>query len=138
MFTQDGNISPTQTNDQGGIIDIALTINASNVAVVCPKTGDAGRVGYRLDVQSRYHKVWEKLSTVTLTEPRMKVLYRETVRDQLQSQLGLANIMQVPKLSKISVNAGVGDTLVNRAFLDGAVEDLTKITGRQLSPVQKS
>ena len=69
--------------------------------------------------------------TTTMAEPRMKVLYRETVRDQLQTQLGLANIMQVPKLSKIAVNAGVGDALVNRAFLDGAVEDLTKITGQK-------
>ena len=49
---------PTQTNDQGGIIDIALTINVSNVAVVCPKTGEAGRVGYRIegDTKVRYHK----------------------------------------------------------------------------------
>ena len=69
--------------------------------------------------------------TTTMAEPRMKALYRETVRDQLQTQLGLANIMQVPKLSKIAVNAGVGDALVNRAFLDGAVEDLTKITGQK-------
>ena len=49
---------PTLTNDQGGIIDIALTIDASNVAVVCPKTGEAGRVGYRIegDAKVRYHK----------------------------------------------------------------------------------
>ena len=69
--------------------------------------------------------------SVTMMEPRMKVLYREILRDQLQSQLGLDNIMQVPKLSKISVNSGVGDALVNRAFLDSAVEDLTKITGQK-------
>ena len=49
---------PTQANDQGGIIDIALSINASNVAVVCPKTGEAGRVGYRMegDTKVRFHK----------------------------------------------------------------------------------
>ena len=49
---------PTQTIYQGGIIDIALTIDASNVAVVCPKTGEAGRVGYRIegDAKVRYHK----------------------------------------------------------------------------------
>ena len=49
---------PTQTNDQGGIIHIALTIDASNDAVVCPKTGEAGRVGYRIegDAKVRYHK----------------------------------------------------------------------------------
>ncbi len=50
---------PTPQVDQGGIIDIALTIDASNVAVVCPKTGKAGRVGYRIEGDSkvRYHKV---------------------------------------------------------------------------------
>ena len=49
---------PTQQVEQGGIIDIALSINASNVAVVCPKTGQAGRVSYRIegDTKVRYHK----------------------------------------------------------------------------------
>ena len=50
--------------------------------------------------------------SATLFEPRMKVLYRETLRDQLQNQLDLPNVMQVPRLSKISVYAGVGDALV--------------------------
>ena len=69
----------------------------------------------------------------TMIEPRMKGLYREAVRDQLQTQLDLPNVMQVPTLSKISVNSGVGDALVNRAFLDAAMEDLTKITGQKPS-----
>ena len=49
---------PTQQVEQGGIIDIATTIDASNVAVVCPKTGQPGRVGYRMegDTKVRYHK----------------------------------------------------------------------------------
>lgn len=49
---------PTQQVEQGGIIDVAMTIDASNVAVVCPKTGKAGRVGYRMegDTKVRYHK----------------------------------------------------------------------------------
>ena len=66
-----------------------------------------------------------------MMEPRMKVLYRDTLRDQLQTQLDLPNVMQVPTISKISVNSGVGDALINRAFLDGAMEDLTKITGQK-------
>lgn len=50
---------PTQVNQQGGIIDKIMPINASNVAVVCPKTGKAGRVGYRTEggTKVRYHKV---------------------------------------------------------------------------------
>ena len=66
-----------------------------------------------------------------LSEPRMKVLYRDTVRAQLIEQLALENVMLDPKLVKISVNTGVGEALVNRAFLDGAGEDLTKITGQK-------
>ena len=69
--------------------------------------------------------------TATAMEPRMKALYRDTLRDQLQQQLELPNVMQVPKLLKISVNAGVGAALTNRGILDGAVDDLTKITGQK-------
>ena len=49
---------PTQANQQGGIIDKIMPIDASNVAVVCPKTGQPGRVGYRFegDTKVRYHK----------------------------------------------------------------------------------
>lgn len=49
---------PTQVNQQGGIIEKIMPIDASNVAVVCPKTGKAGRVGYRVEggVKVRYHK----------------------------------------------------------------------------------
>ena len=49
---------PRSANDPGGIIDLAMPIDASNVAVVCPRTGDPGRVGYRFegDTKVRYHK----------------------------------------------------------------------------------
>ncbi|MFT5530630.1 MAG: large subunit ribosomal protein L5 [Candidatus Poriferisodalaceae bacterium] len=70
------------------------------------------------------------MSTVTAV-PRMKALYDETLRDQLKTQLELPNVMQVPRLKKIVVNMGVGDALVNRAMLDGAVDDLALITGQK-------
>ncbi len=66
-------------------------------------------------------------------EPRMKILYRDTLRAQLQTQLGFPNIMQVPRLNKISVNVGVGAALTNRAMLDGAVDDLSRICGQRPS-----
>ncbi len=49
---------PTQANQQGGIIEKIMPINASNVAVLCPKTGKPGRVGYRIegDKKVRFHK----------------------------------------------------------------------------------
>lgn len=67
----------------------------------------------------------------TATRPRMKALYQDTLRDQLQEQLALDNVMLVPRLLKISVNAGVGAALTNRGILDGAVDDLTLITGQK-------
>ncbi len=49
---------PTQANQQGGIIEKIMPIHASNVAVLCPRTGEPGRVGYRVegDTKVRYHK----------------------------------------------------------------------------------
>lgn len=64
-------------------------------------------------------------------EPRMKVLYRDTVRAQLLDELGLANVMQVPTLTKISVNMGVGAALTNRGLLEGAIDDLGRICGQR-------
>jgi hypothetical protein len=63
--------------------------------------------------------------------PRLKERYRSELREQLQRDLGLANIMQVPRPEKIVVNMGVGDAPKDARLLDGAVKDLTMITGQQ-------
>ncbi len=65
------------------------------------------------------------------SQPRMKALYRDTIREQLQAQLRLPNVMQVPKLTKISVNMGVGAALTNRGLLEGAIDDLSRICGQR-------
>jgi large subunit ribosomal protein L5 len=63
--------------------------------------------------------------------PRLKVRFREEIVPDLQRQLGLANVMQVPRLEKIVVNMGVGEALRDGRMLDAAVEDLTTITGQK-------
>ena len=63
--------------------------------------------------------------------PRLKQSYDEEVRAQLQSQLGLPNVMQVPGFEKIVVNMGVGDAIVQAKLLESAVEDLAIITGQK-------
>ena len=63
--------------------------------------------------------------------PRMKTRYREQLVPALRDQLGLSNVMQVPRLDKIVVNMGVGDALKDGRMLDAAVEDLTTITGQK-------
>ena len=63
--------------------------------------------------------------------PRLKERYRSEVIARLQSELGLANVMQVPRLEKIVVNMGVGDAAKDAKLMDGAVKDLTTITGQK-------
>lgn len=63
--------------------------------------------------------------------PRLKVRYRDEIRPALKDELGLANIMQVPGLSKIVINMGIGDAVKDGRMLDAALEDLTIIAGQK-------
>lgn len=63
--------------------------------------------------------------------PRLRDKYRDEVRPALQSELGLSNIMEVPRLDKIVLNTGVGAAIEQKALLDGAVTDLGIITGQK-------
>jgi large subunit ribosomal protein L5 len=62
---------------------------------------------------------------------RLKDFYKETVIPKLTKDLGVKNVMQVPKLVKITVNMGVGEAVADRKVMDAAVADLTKITGQK-------
>jgi large subunit ribosomal protein L5 len=63
--------------------------------------------------------------------PRLKARYDDEVRDQLQNELELENVMQVPRLSKIVVNMGAGDAAADAKLINGVIEDLRIITGQQ-------
>jgi large subunit ribosomal protein L5 len=67
----------------------------------------------------------------TTTRPRLKVRYDSEIRNQLKESLGLGNIMEVPRLEKIVVNMGVGRATQQASLLEGAVTDLTLITGQK-------
>ncbi len=71
---------------------------------------------------------------------RLKDRYREEVAPALQERFGIQNPMRIPKLEKIVVNMGVGEAAVNSRALDGAMEDLARITGQkaQLRRARKS
>jgi large subunit ribosomal protein L5 len=62
---------------------------------------------------------------------RLKEFYQKTVVPKLKQDLGLKNAMQIPKISKITVNMGVGEAVADRKVMDAAVADLTKITGQK-------
>jgi len=64
-------------------------------------------------------------------KPRLKARYDDKLRPQLQTELGLSNVMEVPRLDKIVLNCGVGRATQQASLLDGAVTDLTIITGQK-------
>jgi large subunit ribosomal protein L5 len=65
------------------------------------------------------------------TMPRMKERYRSEILPALREEFGYANVMQVPGLSKIVVNMGVGEAARDAKLIDGAVRDLSVITGQK-------
>jgi large subunit ribosomal protein L5 len=62
---------------------------------------------------------------------RLKEFYQKTVVPKLKQDLQLKNVMQIPKITKITVNMGVGEAVADRKVMDAAVADLTKITGQK-------
>ncbi|GAA1930822.1 MULTISPECIES: 50S ribosomal protein L5 [Streptomyces] len=67
----------------------------------------------------------------TTTTPRLKTKYREEIAGKLQEEFSYENVMQTPGLVKIVVNMGVGDAARDSKLMDGAVRDLTTITGQK-------
>jgi large subunit ribosomal protein L5 len=67
----------------------------------------------------------------TLERPRLKKRYDEEIRSQLKDSLRLPNIMMVPRLEKIVINMGVGRATQQQSLLEGAVRDLTAISGQK-------
>ena len=63
--------------------------------------------------------------------PRLKARYDESLRARLQDDLGLGNVMQVPRLNKVVINLGVGAATAQASLLEGAVRDLTTIAGQK-------
>ncbi len=70
-------------------------------------------------------------NVAVLESPRLKQKYQDQVKGALKEQLGLANVMQVPTLEKIVINMGVGRATQQPSLLEGAVRDLTAISGQK-------
>ncbi|BAZ95066.1 50S ribosomal protein L5 [Thiohalobacter thiocyanaticus] len=62
---------------------------------------------------------------------RLQDHYRDTVIKQLQEQFGYANVMEVPKITKITLNMGVGEAVADRKVMENAVGDMEKIAGQK-------
>ncbi|HOJ62872.1 MAG TPA: 50S ribosomal protein L5 [Spirochaetota bacterium] len=64
-------------------------------------------------------------------EPRLKVLYKEKIRDELMKKFNFKNVMMIPKIEKIVLSMGVGRAVQDKKKLETAVEDLTNIAGQR-------
>ena len=76
------------------------------------------------------------MSTTTALEtgkiqPRLKAKYNAEIKKALQDEFGYENVMQIPGIVKVVVNTGVGEAARDSKVIDGAVDDLTKITGQK-------
>ena len=69
--------------------------------------------------------------TETSTKPRLQQRYQDEIKGALLEQFGYANVMQVPGVVKVVVNMGVGDAAKDSKLIEGAVRDLTAITGQK-------
>ena len=67
----------------------------------------------------------------TATKPRLKARYQDEIKGSLREQFGFANVMQIPGVVKVVVNMGVGDAAKDSKLIEGAVRDLTAITGQK-------
>jgi large subunit ribosomal protein L5 len=71
------------------------------------------------------------MAVATDYQPRLKRLYEEELVIQLKDELGLATVMQVPRIEKITLNMGVGEAKTDAKALDSAIEELTTIAGQR-------
>jgi large subunit ribosomal protein L5 len=80
------------------------------------------------------------MATATKALPRLKSIYRTEIAAELQKQFNYANPMQVPGLTKIVINMGVGAAAKDGKLIEGAIRDLTAITGQkpQVNVAKKS
>ena len=62
---------------------------------------------------------------------RLQQYYRETVVPKLSKDLDIKNVMEVPKIVKITVNMGVGEAVADKKIIDAAAADMAKITGQK-------
>ena len=71
------------------------------------------------------------MAAVETYTPRLKETYNSEIRDRLKEELGLSSIMQVPRITKVTLNMGVGEAKTDAKALESAMEELATITGQR-------
>ncbi|MCL4153281.1 UNVERIFIED_CONTAM: hypothetical protein GTU68_013816 [Idotea baltica] len=101
----------------GGIIEKEAPIAVSNIAIVNPETNKADRVGYKVLDDGKKVRVYKS---------------NDEIAPKLKEELALDNVMEVPKITKITLNMGVGEALGDKKVLEHAVKDMEAISGQKV------
>ncbi len=120
-------------NEPGGIVTKDMPIHVSNVAIWNPGHAEGGphRLPHaRGRPQGPLLQV-ERRSDRSLTMARLKEIYNKEVVPALMKQFGYKSTMQVPRISKIVLNMGVGEAIADKKILENAVGDMQKISGQK-------
>ncbi len=126
-------MAASKSSKSGGSAGKAGAAKGASKGVRPPNTAVApgrGRVAVNLDLGN------SGAGAVALAEappPRLKERYKAEIAPALREEFGLANVMQIPTLTKIVVNMGVGEAARDAKLIEGAVRDLTLITGQRPS-----
>ena len=150
---RDANRMGGTTMMPGGVIDKPAPLAVSKVMVVCPSCNLPTRVGHTFREikvsRSRSASAGARAAEVSSTgEPHRNNGYdaaaegalREGAQARLKDELGLSSVMQVPRVTKITLNMGVGDAKTEAKALDSAMDELSTIAGQhaQMRRARKS
>ena len=127
------HMKPRGQNKPGGIIQREAPISWANVALVCA-TRDAHRFPQQQHPQAPLLQEVQRERGLThdgqLNEPRMKTRYKAEVVPQLVKEFSYANVMQAPRVDKVTLNIGLGEAVANGKALETASNDIATITGQ--------
>jgi ribosomal protein L24 len=116
----------------GGIVEKAMPIHQSNVAIFNPRPARPTAWASRSTATSAARlQVVRRRNQGGLTMSRLQEHYREKVVPQLTEKFGYKSPMQVPRITKITLNMGVSEAVADKKVMEHAVGDLTKIAGQK-------
>jgi large subunit ribosomal protein L5 len=116
------------TQTPGGIIEKEMPVDVSNVMVFNPGTSKGDRIGIKTLEDGRKVRFF-KMS-------RLQDFYEKEVVPNLMERLSLKNVMAVPRITKITLNMGVGEAVADKKVLDNAMKDLERISGQKPVPTK--
>jgi large subunit ribosomal protein L5 len=121
---------PSADNPNGGIIQKEAPIHVSNVMLM-DAAGNATRVGRRLDDNKKLQRYSKKSDELKMHSPRLVDKYKEEIVPALKEKFKYTSVMEVPRLTKIAINRGIGAGVSDKKALETGVDELTTITGQK-------